>query len=74
MGWRERERKREGLGQGGTREDKRQVLALGRERTTREEGGKEGSVKGRRSEGARMSGVWETHCPQKHQTSNPPSH
>lgn len=63
MGWREREKEREGLGQGGTRDEKRQVVALGRERTTREEGGKEGSVR----EEVRSD------CPQKHQTIHPPS-
>lgn len=41
----ERVKEREGLGQGRTREEKRQVVALGRETTTREEEGKEGSVK-----------------------------
>lgn len=38
----EREKEREGLGQGGTREEKRQVAALGREGTSGEEGGEEG--------------------------------
>lgn len=37
----EREKERDGLGQGGTRGEKRRVAALGRERTSREEGGKE---------------------------------
>lgn len=38
----EREREGGGLGQGGTREEKRQIVALGRERITREERGKRG--------------------------------
>lgn len=37
----EREKERDGLGQGGTRGEKRRVAALERERTSREEGGKE---------------------------------
>lgn len=73
MGWREREKEREGLGQGGTREEKKTSGSIReREQPERKEGKREVS-KGRRSEGGRISGVWVTDCPQRHQTINPPS-
>lgn len=64
---RARGREREGLEQGGMREESRQIVSLGRENNQRKEGKRE-MLKGRRSEDGGMSGAWMTDWPQKHQT------
>lgn len=66
---REKEREREGLGQGGMREETRQIVSLGKDRKE----GKREELNRRRSEDVGMSGVWMTDWPQKHQTIVPPS-
>lgn len=73
MGEREREGdrggEREGLGQGGMREETRQIVSLGQERKE----GKREVLNRRRSEDGGVSGVWMTDWPQKHRSIVPPS-